>query len=108
MHIVLTQAVADELRSRYTVLELDTVPHPDGPVPSFCILPVEQIVMEMASLETNVALHEQLILAMKNNQTDEAKHLCNQLLGKFGGELDSFYSIVVDRINSTGSTLLPA
>ena len=47
MHIVLTQAVADELRKRYTLLELDSMPHPDGVVPAFCVLPVEQIVMEM-------------------------------------------------------------
>lgn len=107
MHIVLTQEVADELRKRYTVLELDSMPHPAGAIPSFCVLPVEQIVMEMASLETNVALHEQLINAMKNNQTDAARDICNRLLGKFGGELDSFYTIVIDRINSTGSTLLP-
>lgn len=108
MHIVLTQAVADELRKRYTVLELDSMPHPDGPVPSFCVLPVEQIVMEMSSLDANVALHEQLVQAIKNNQISQALDLCSQLMGRFGGELDSFYTVIVDRINATGSTLLQA
>ena len=56
MHIVLTKAIADELRSKYTVLELDTMPHPDGPVPAFCVLPVEQIAMEMFNLEKNVSV----------------------------------------------------
>lgn len=106
MHIVLTKAVADELRNRYTLLELDSMPHPDGPIPSFCVLPVEQIVMEMSSLDTNVALHEQLVQAIKDNQPNTALSLCEQLMGKFGGELDSFYTVIVDRINSTGSTLL--
>lgn len=106
MHIVLTQVVADELRKRYTLLELDSMPHPDGPVPAFCVLPVEQVVMEMASLESNVALHEQLIQAVKNNDCTSATELCKSLIGKFGGELDSFYGEVLHRIANTGSTEL--
>jgi len=106
MHIVLTQAVADELRKKYTVLELDTMPHPDGPVPAFCVLPVEQIAMEMSSLEKNVSLHEQLIDAIKNNDCNQAMLLCEILFGKFGGELDSFYEIVLERTKNNNSTSL--
>ena len=106
MHIVLTQAVADELRKRYTLLELDSMPHPDGLVPAFCVLPVEQIVMEMVSLESNVALHEQFIQAVKNNDCARATELSKSLIGKFSGELDSFYSEILHRIISTGSTKL--
>lgn len=106
MHIVLTQAVADELRKKYTVLELDTMPHPDGPVPAFCVLPVEKIAMEMSSLEHNVELHQQLIDAIKTNNTKLAQDLCGVLVGKFGGELDSFYEVVLDRVKKNNSTSL--
>jgi hypothetical protein len=106
MHIVLTQAVADELRQKYTVLELDTMPHPDGPVPAFCVLPVEKIAMEMSRLEENVSLHKQLIDAIKNNECDQSMILCENLFGKFGGELDSFYEIVLERIKKNKSTSL--
>ena len=106
MHIVLTQAIADELRSKYTVLELDTMPHPDGPVPAFCVLPVEQIALEMASLDQNVAIHEQLIDAIKNNDCDKALILCETLFGRFGGELDTFYEEVTKRIQKNKSTVL--
>jgi hypothetical protein len=106
MHIVLTQAVADELRAKYTVLELDTMPHPDGPVPAFCVLPMEKIAMEMVSLEQNVSMHEHLIDAIKNNDCETATLLCTGLKGKFGGELDSFYDIVIERVNTTTSTQL--
>jgi hypothetical protein len=75
MHIVLTQAVADELRKKYTVLELDTMPHPDGPVPAFCVLPVEKIALEMSSLGQNVAIHEQLIDAIKTTIAKQQKFL---------------------------------
>ena len=106
MHIVLTQAVADELRQKYTVLELDTMPHPDGPVPAFCVLPVEKIVMEMSELQKNISLHEQLIQCIKDNNCDTSLTLVDQLMGKFGGELDSFYQEIKQRIDVTKSTIL--
>jgi hypothetical protein len=106
MHIVLTQAVADELRAKYTVLELDTMPHPDGPVPAFCVLPMEKIAMEMSSLDQNVSMHEQLIDAIKTNNTKLANDLCDVLLGKFGGDLDTFYNEIKSRIEQTNSTSL--
>ena len=106
MHIVLTQAVANELRKKYTVLELDTMPHPDGPVPAFCVLPVEKIAMEMSSLDQNVNTHEQLIDAIKNNDCNQAMVLCENLFGKFGGELDSFYEVILDRVKNNNSTAL--
>jgi hypothetical protein len=106
MHIVLTQQVADELRKKYTVLELDTMPHPDGPVPAFCVLPVEQIALEMSRLGENVSLHEQLIDAIKNNDCNQAMILCENLFGKFSGELDSFYEIVLERTKKNNSTSL--
>ena len=106
MHIVLTKAIADELSAKYTVLELDTMPHPDGPVPAYCVLPMEQIVMEMSSLEHNVKLHQQLVDAIKINNTKLATDLCDILLGKFGGELDSFYQEIKNRVEKTNSTIL--
>jgi hypothetical protein len=106
MHIVLTQAVADELRHKYTVLELDTMPHPDGPVPAFCVLPVEKIVLEMSQLRENIALHEQLIQCVKNDNCAVALILVDQLIGKFGGELDTFYQEIKQRIETTKSTIL--
>jgi len=106
MHIVLTQPVADELRQKYTVLELDTMPHPDGPVPAFCVLPVEKIVLEMTQLQHNIALHEQLIRCMKDNDCTQSLILLEQLEGKFGGELDSFYQEIKQRIETTKSTIL--
>lgn len=106
MHIVLTQAVADELRQKYTVLELDSMPYTNELVPAFCVLPVESIAMEMTSLNTNIELHVQLVDAIKNNDCAVAKQLSYDLLGKFGGELDSFYQIIIQRVDSTGSTKL--
>ncbi len=106
MNIVLTQAVANELKQKYTVLELDSMPHPDGAIPAFCVLPVESIAMEMNQLAENVELHETLIDAVKNNDCETAVKLCSQLQGKFGGELDSFYDEINLRVQKTNSTVL--
>ena len=106
MHIVLTEQIATELRKKYTVLELDTMHGPLGPVPAYCVVPVEKIALEMSSLERNVKLHEQLIDAMKADDVKLTEDLCNILKGQFGGELDSFYDIIIERVNRTKSTIL--
>jgi hypothetical protein len=106
MHIVLTKQIADELRQKYTVLELDSMPYQTEIVPAYCVLPVECIAMEMSSLDTNIDLHGQLVEAIQNEDCDSAADLCKKLLGKFGGEVDSFYQVILDRIHSTGSTKL--
>lgn len=107
MHIVFGNEVADELRKKYTVLELDTITHPEhGKVPAFCVLPVEKIALEMSSLEQNVKLHEQIVQGIKDNDTALVLGLCQIMAGKFGGDLDTFYEEIVKRINTTGSTAL--
>jgi hypothetical protein len=106
MQIVFNRVNADQLREKYTVLELEAVTVNDQTLEAFCVVPVEHIAMEMATLEYNVSLHEQLVLAIKNNDTDTCISIIPDLLGKFGGELDSFYEIVLARCKETGSTTL--
>ena len=104
MQIVFNRVNADQLREKYTVLELEAVTVNDQVLEAFCVIPVEHIAMEMATLEYNVSLHEQLVYAIKNNHTDACMSIIPDLLGKFGGELDSFYEIVLARCKETGST----
>jgi hypothetical protein len=105
MNIVFGDDVVEELRKKYTILELDTLPHPEkGLVTAYCVIPVEQIALEMAALEQNCALHEQVIQGIKANDTVLVKSLCETMQGKFGGELDTFYQEIIKRIDSTSST----
>jgi len=106
MQIVFNRVTADQLREKYTVLELEAITVNNQTLEAFCVLTVEHIAMEMATLEYNVSLHEQLVLALKNNHTDTCISIIPDLMGKFGGELDSFYEIVLDRCKETGSTKL--
>ena len=105
MNIVFGDDVVEQLRLKYTVLELDTLPHPEkGMVTAYCVMPVEQIALEMASLEQNCALHEQVIQGIKDNDTVLVRGLCETMQGKFGGELDTFYQEIIKRIDSTNRT----
>ena len=104
MQIVFNRVNADQLREKYTVLELEAVTVKDQTLEAFCVVPVEHIAMEMATLEYNVSLHEQLVSAIKDNEVDNCIKIIPDLMGKFGGELDSFYEIIMSRCTDTGST----
>jgi hypothetical protein len=108
MHIVFGEDTAQELSKKYTLLEVDTVTHPEhGPLPAYCVLPVEAIALEMITLEDNVNQHRMVIDAIKRNEPALARQLCLSMTGKFGGEMDTFYEEIIKRIDSTGSTALP-
>jgi hypothetical protein len=107
MNIIFGSTLIEEISAKYTVLELDSIPHPEqGLVPAYCVVPVEKIVFEMSILETNVALHSQLIEAMHHGKTELTTELCHLLKGKFGGELDTFYDEIISRVERTNSTML--
>ena len=82
---------------RYTFLELDTVMQPglEKPVTLYAViddLPLEEIV-DLASLKV---YHETLI---KNYKAGNWEHIADNvepLMGKFRGELDSFYQNIID------------
>jgi hypothetical protein len=108
MNIVFGDDVAEELRKKYTLLEVDTVQHPEhGLVSAWVVLPMESIAMEMASLDQNVMQHAMLIESLKKDDASTVRLMCQALTGKFGGEMDTFYEEITKRIDNTGSTLLP-
>ena len=98
MEIIFSREVAEGLRERYTVLELETFDVQDQKLETFCVVPAEKLMMEMGQLTDNIAVHEQLIQSLKENNNDIVIELSQALKGKFGGELDSFYDILLERL----------
>lgn len=99
MQVIFDREVADQLRSRYTVLELETFEVEGKQLETFCVIPAEKIALsEVASLEQNTKLHEDFVKAAKEKNYELCGQLYMHLIGKFGGELDSFYDEVVSRI----------
>lgn len=106
MQIVFGEQTARELGEKYTVLELDTVQTANGVLHPYCVVPMEQIALDMANLEHDVSLHNKFVQAIKDNDVKLCLDLSDHLIGKFGGEVDTFYEIVVQRCKDTGSTQL--
>ena len=98
MEIIFSREVAEGLRERYTVLELETFDVEGKALETFCVVPAEKLMMEMGQLTDNMAIHNQLIQSLKENNNDIVVELSTALKGKFGGELDSFYDILIQRL----------
>ena len=105
MNVIFNRAHAEELRSKYTVLELETFDVKGMQLECFCVVDGDLIPpTEMNQLPHNVLSHETLVTELKAKNYKACSILLDQLHGQFGGQLDSFYEIMQERI--TNSTLV--
>ena len=98
MHIIFGDA-ATVISKNYTVLELDTfkIPSKNKVVQSFCVVP-ELPLNEYATLENNKKIHSDLITQYRAQNWEYCELAFQVLRGKFGGELDSFYDSLSQRV----------
>jgi hypothetical protein len=92
---------------KYTVLDLDTFVMPSGSLHTACCV-VENIpITELAHTENYKNLHTNLIknLALKN--WSYCEQAIEQLMGKWGGELDTFYADLLARVAVLQTKELP-
>jgi len=83
---------------KYTVLDLDTFSLPDGTVHTACCI-LENIPINELSLTENLKeLHAGLILNYSQRNWNYCEQAIEQLIGKWGGEVDSFYTELSTRI----------
>ncbi len=101
MHIIFGKEVADELREKYTVLELESFDVGDGlKSTAYCVLNAENVnLSEMPDMPRLCKLHQALIDALHAEKFDTVTELIGHLKGKFNGEMDSFYDILAERIS---------
>jgi hypothetical protein len=100
MQIVLGKHVADRLRENYTVLELETFSVKNETVTAYCV--VDQVpVLELATLENFKELHQQFIDNYNKGDFNFCRSAAEHLKGKFNGDLDSFYDILIARIDKS-------
>ena len=100
MHIVVGKQAAESLTENYTILELETFNDSEGnPVTAYCVVPADKIPLgEMSILNQWTELHANLIKEYYNNNYQFCQDAIEHLMGKFGGELDSFYEEILSRI----------
>ena len=98
MNIIFKQHL-NEQYARYTILELDTFRLADGTQHTACCVIENTPIHELSVLPSLRQLHENLIknLALKN--WDFCEQAIEQLMGKWGGELDTFYEDIRSRVN---------
>jgi len=99
MNIIFGRDNAEKLREKYTVLDLETLIVEDKEMEVFCLVPGDKIaIQDLPQLESWTKLHDDFLTAYKNNQFEFCKECIENLKGKFGGELDSFYDEMLSRI----------
>jgi hypothetical protein len=100
MQIIFHRHIAEELRKKYTVLDLEEFDIEGQKVEAFCVISAEKINLgEMCSLEENAKKHTEFVSFAKAKDYEACRELVNDLYGKFGGELDSFYDEIISRGN---------
>ena len=107
MNIVFEDKI-DELKKRYTVLELDTfwVPELKQHRTAYCVLetmPVD----ELNQKDAYVKVHADLIQFYKQQYWTYCEHAIEGLRGKWAGVLDSFYDDLLTRVKQYQETPPP-
>ncbi len=109
MNLIFGQSNVDMLRQKYTVLDLDVVmlATPAGgsePMLVGCIIPGDKIpVNELPQLENWIKLHNDMRAGLDREEYNFCKQCIEHLMGKFGGEVDSYYEVVLQRIAAKGT-----
>jgi hypothetical protein len=98
MYIIFGNEEIETIRQKYTVLELDTIQIGDTePRTAYCVLqsvPFDDI----PNLEHLKTLHENLIINYGQREWKLCRLAIEELKGRWGEELDSFYTELHTRI----------
>ena len=106
MDIIFGRENAEKLREKYTVLDLEklTVNDDDGKTVEmevFCLIPSDKIALpDLPQLEQWIKLHNDFLNGYQTQQWSYCRQCIEYLMGKFGGEVDTFYEEILKRINS--------
>ena len=101
MQIVWDQTVVEQLKNSHTVLELETFDVKGTPVTTYCVVPADKIVFELATIENYKEIHATFVKAYYDKNYNLCHDCAEHLMGRFGGELDTFYQEILSRIPPT-------
>ena len=99
MQLIFGRENADKLRDKYTILDLETVVKEGQSVEVFCLIPGDKIsIGDLPQLEQWTKLHADFINGYQKKEYSYCLQCIEHLMGKFGGEVDSFYEEIAKRI----------
>ena len=101
MEIIFGRENAEKLRERYTILDLETVEKDGVSLEVFCLIPADKLgLADLPQLDNWVKLHNDFLHGYHTNQYNYCRQAIEHLMGKFGGEVDTFYEEILKRINA--------
>lgn len=101
MHIIFGDAQAKEMGKKYTVLELDTIRFVPSGATATAYAVVENIpIPDLPRLSFQTDLHHNLMENYRKGDWNFCSQAIENLVGNFGGELDSFYAELQNRIKN--------
>jgi adenylate cyclase len=98
MHIIFG-STAQEIPNSFTVLELDTfrMVKENRTDTAYCV--VEKIPLtELATLDAYKKIHADLVQYYRQRQWEYCENAIEGLMGKWNGELDTFYTDLLQRV----------
>ena len=103
MYIIYDPTTVQQLKQdqRYTLLELDTIRPSNNhePITAYCV--IERIPLsELGQASAYVTWHEELIEDYKHKNWENCLQTIPMLMGHFNGEVDSFYTVLEQRIKN--------
>lgn len=109
MNIILGIQNIKDISDRYVVLELDTLRMTDHaePITAYCVLD-QMPLQDMMQLEQWQDLHQQLIKNYRVQNWSFCQQAIDHLIGHWQGELDTFYTDLLQRVQQYQSTELAA
>ena len=101
MNIIFGRENAEKLREKYTVLDLEKLVVEGKDVEVFCLIPAEKIALpDLPQLEQWINLHNDFLNGYHKKEWNYCRQCIEHLMGKFGGEVDTFYEEILKRIDT--------
>jgi len=92
MNIIIGKDAAEQLADKMLVLELETLEKDGKTITAYCVVPGDKIdIKEMSDLKYYKQLHEDMIDRLNKGENAFVLSAIEYLKGRFGGELDTFY-----------------
>ena len=95
MFITTNQEAVEKLKTNYTVLELETI----AGKTAWCVVDAEKIpLLEIPMIEKQKELHAAFIAEYNKGNAKFCQDAYEHLIGRWGGQIDSFYEEILNRI----------
>jgi hypothetical protein len=109
MYVIPGKEAAETLSDRYVVIELDAVriKGTDEVTPIYTVLETEKIFLKLEQIENAIKMHNEMREFYKARNWDAAETAITWLKTQFNQELNSYYDIILDRINEYKNQELP-